>query len=94
MAVSEWDPSSMSLVDLDVESDQLMVDQFFSLCDSALYSARSGSVRARQLLASARRLALWFPAWLFADLEVDGYLNRLEVAVDAMLSYGTDMPAA
>jgi hypothetical protein len=84
----------MSLVDSDVESDQLMVDQFYDLCDSALHTARSGSARAWQLLASARRLAVWFPAWLFLDLEVDGFLNRLEVAVDALLSYGTDVPAA
>lgn len=71
-----------------------MVDQFYELCDSALLAAQRGSLRAQKLMDAARRLAVWLPLWLALDLEVDAYLDRLQLAVDTMLTAGTDRPAA
>jgi hypothetical protein len=71
-----------------------MVDQFYDLCDSALLAAQRGSLRAHKLMDAARRLAVWLPLWLALDLEVDAYLDRLQLAVDTMLTAGTDRPAA
>ena len=75
-------------------SGELMVSQFYDLCDSALLAAQCGSLRAHKLMDAARRLAVWLPLWLALDLEVDAYLDRLQLAVDAMLDSGTGRPAA
>lgn len=79
--------------DRDVHGEQVMIDQFYELCDGALVAALHGSDRAQKLLAAARRLAVWFPGWLAADLEVASYLDRLGQAIDR-LTRGSGLPAA
>lgn len=87
--------SRMLIVDASwAESEQVMVDQFFDLCDAALIAAQHGSPRAARLLDAAWRLAGWFPQWLVADLEIDSYLSHLQVVVDTQAPFGTDKPAA
>jgi hypothetical protein len=90
MPTSGWE----NVTPADEVSAVVMVDQFYDLCDSALLAAQRGSLRAHKLMDAARRLAVWLPLWLALDLEVDAYLDRLQLAVDTMLTAGTDRPAA
>lgn len=87
--------SRMLIVDADwAESEQVMVDQFYDLCDAALVAAQHRSPRAVRLLDAARRLAGWFPQWLATDLEIDSYLDHLQLVVDVRRPFGTGKPAA